>query len=105
MMRIAYECNADRDLFLFLRPNQNNDVVSTFGGLACAAAGTSTWRVCTGDDCESGGVWTIPQAYYTWWHWVAGYSPFGGFDREWVTGGVNDQYHPALHTYCGYFNY
>jgi hypothetical protein len=69
-----------------------------FQGLACSAQGTSTFSVNIGG---SGGVWSVPQATYRWFHWVAGTDIFGNPNRQSLSSAVNSSSNQHLHTYCG----
>jgi len=70
----------------------------TYQGLVCAALGTSTFSVNIGG---YGGTWSVPQATYRWYHWVAGTDFFGSPIRQSMTSSVNSSSNSNLHTYCG----
>jgi hypothetical protein len=72
--------------------SSNNDAL--YQGLVCSAQGTSTYSV---QISGSGGVWSIPQATYRWFHWSSG-------TRRNMTSSVNASSNQHLHTYCGGVN-
>ncbi|HXI59096.1 MAG TPA: hypothetical protein VNO55_23675 [Polyangia bacterium] len=85
--------------------SQGADVVTVYNGFVCSAVGTSSYHVCTGDNCENGGDWAVPQGTYTTFNFVADYNFFTGIDREWVSTSVNSQGNQHDHTYCGRLYY
>lgn len=81
--------------------NSTDDIF--YDGLVCSAVGTSTWTVSTsGGD---GGVWSITQAHYRYYEWVAGTDFWGDWVPQNINTTVNDSAHTHLHTYCGSFGY
>lgn len=84
--------------------SNKNDII-WFDGLACAAVGTSSFHV---NIAGSGGTWTVPEGYYHWYHWVAGFNTFlcagpcGENLHSSVNTPVSDEH---LHTYCGGVDY
>ncbi len=75
----------------------NSNSVDWYRGLVCAAKGTSSWKVNVSDG--HGGTWSIPEAHYRTYYWIAGL-----FDKD-VRSSVNTSSHQALHTYCGSVSY
>ena len=69
-----------------------------YQGLVCSALGTSTFSVNIGG---SGGTWSVPEATYRWFHWVAGTDIFGNPNRQSLASSVNSASFTHLHTYCG----
>lgn len=68
----------------------NGSNVGVYHGLVCSAQGTSTYSV---QLPGSGGVWSVPQATYRWFHWSGG--------RGSMSSTVNSSSNSHLHTYCG----
>lgn len=67
-------------------------------GLVCSAQGTSTYSVNIGG---SGGTWSVPQATYRTFSWVAGFEFLLGWQPRSLSSSVNSSSNSHLHTYCG----
>lgn len=100
-LRTLSQCNLHLDyswfLFNYGYSYANTNGVDWFRGLVCSANGTSSWKVNVSDG--SGGTWSIPQAHYRTYYWIAGL-----IDRD-VRSSVNTSSNQALHTYCGSVSY
>jgi len=72
-----------------------------YNSLVCAATGQSEYKVTIPG---KGGTWSIPEAHYKQYWWLAGSScdPICGIDDEDVKASVNSSTNPHLHTFCGY---
>jgi len=68
----------------------NGSNVGLYQGLVCSAIGTSTYSV---QLPGAGGVWSVPQATYRWFHWSG--------SRGSMSSTVNSSSNSHLHTYCG----
>lgn len=79
----------------------NYNDIFLYHGNVCAAWGTSTYSVWLGDG--SGGTWSVPQATYRNFHWLAAFSIFwcAGYCGEDMTSSVNNSSYQQSHTYCG----
>lgn len=80
----------------------NANDIANVNALACAAVGTSTFRIQVNGTNSGGGVWTVPEA--TWRHfawWECAWPWCGGN----MTSSVNDSTHQHLHSYCGFLLY
>lgn len=82
--------------YLWTFANTSNNI--TYQGLVCSAQGTSTFSVNIGG---SGGTWSVPEATFRWFHWVAGRDFFGFNIPKNMSSSVNSSSNPHLHTYCG----
>ena len=73
--------------------------VNDYNGMVCSAQGTSQYSVNLGG---SGGVWSVPEATYRTYGWLAGWSVWCfGFCNEDLSSTVNTSTSQHLHTYCG----
>jgi hypothetical protein len=82
----------------------NVDDIILYGGLVCAATGTSTFRV----NIEgSGGVWSVAQGTWNSYFWIAAFKPVicAGYCGKNLRSSVNTQSSQHLHTYCGTIAY
>jgi hypothetical protein len=78
---------------------ENFSSVSRFYGAACAATGTSSFSVDIGDG--SGGTWSVQEAHYRTFEWIAGCYLFNCPDHKSADSSVNRQSNQHLHSYCG----
>ena len=97
-----YECNNPHSYNWFLfnygstYSNSGGDI-KHYSGMACAAVGTSTFRVDIGG---RGGTWTVPEAHWKSYNWDA-YCPWWGCYDDPAKTSVNTSTDQHLHTYCG----
>lgn len=77
----------------------NSGDVDYYEGMACSAAGTSTFKMNMSDG--TGFNLPVPQATYRRLTWTSG---FWGFNRT-MTSSVNSSANQHLHTYCGGINH
>jgi len=89
-------------LYNYTWSSANNTNVEWYEGLVCSASGTSTYSVSISGG--GGGVWSVPQATYRTYWWLAGTTcnPFCGPAKKNFTTSVNSSAAPRLHTYCGW---
>lgn len=76
-----------------------NDII-WYHGMVCSANGTSSYNV---NISGAGGSWSIAQAHYRTYHWLAPYDWFwcAGYCGRNMTSSVNSSTNQHLHTYCG----
>jgi hypothetical protein len=102
------QCQGNGDYSWFLYnygySHANSGSVGMYRGLVCSAEGTSTYRVAV---TGGGGTWSIPEAYYRTYFWMAGTTcnPFCHYATKTVSSSVNGSGDQHLHTYCGNFTY
>lgn len=100
-LRTLNYCSTHMDyswfLFNYGYSYANSNGIDYYRGLVCSASGTSSFRVSISDG--SGGTWSVAQATYRTYYWIAGV-----WDRD-MTSSVNSSGNQHLHTYCGTVSY
>lgn len=81
------------------------DEISFYGGLVCAATGNSQFDVHLSSG--AGGSWTVAQATYKTYQWIAGHSVWlcAGWCGKDLDHWVNSVSNQRLHTNCGVINW
>jgi hypothetical protein len=69
-------------------------------GRACAAQGTSTFRMSSAGGL--GGVWSVPEGTWRSYSWFTGTNWIGNYYTQSISSSVNDVGNQHLHSYCGY---